>query len=113
MSSDEVTADMNAVAFDTLKLARTLREKGKLDPEQAEGFADAIAEVLQGDLATRSDLQAVRTELKAQIRETELRLEAKIESVKFDIIRWVVGSIGFQTLVAVGAAITLARMLKS
>ncbi|WP_342105198.1 hypothetical protein [Methylobacterium sp. SI9] len=49
---------MAAVASDTLKFARTLREKAKLSPEQAEGLADARAEALQGDLVTKADLRA-------------------------------------------------------
>ena len=132
---------MTAVAFDTLKFARSLREKAKLSPEQAEGFADAIAEAIQGDLATKADIkalgastqadtralgastqadiQALRTSteadsssVKADLRETELRLEAKIEASKAEIIKWMFGTIGFQTLVIVGAVLTLARVLK-
>ncbi len=47
---------MTSAAFDTLKLARSLRDRAKFSPEQAEGLADAIAEALQGDLATKADV---------------------------------------------------------
>ena len=107
-----------SAAFDTLRLARSLRDKAHFSAEQAEGLADAMAEALQSDLATksdlqavRSDLQAVRTELKTHIREVELRLESKIEATKSDLIKWVVGMIGFQTIVLLGAALALARVL--
>ena len=97
-----------SVAFDTLRLARTLRDKAN-SPEQAEGVADAMAESMQGDLATKAEVLAVRTDLRAELREVELSLEARIEVTKADLIKWVVGMIGFQTIVLLGAAPALAR----
>ena len=85
---------MNAVAFDTLKFARTLRDKANLSSEQAEGFADAIAEALQGDLVTKADLAA------------------GLADTKSEIIKWVAGLIGFQTLAIIGTVIALVRILK-
>ncbi len=61
---------MVAIPFDTLKLARSLRDKAKFDPEQAEGVADALAEAFQEEVATKTDL-----------RELELRLTIKIGSM--------------------------------
>ena len=82
---------MAAVAFDTLKFARTLREKAKLSPEQAEGLADAMAEALQGDLVTKADLRA------------------GLADTRSEIVRWVAGLIGFQTLAVIAAVVALAR----
>lgn len=84
---------MAAVAFDTLKFARTLREKAKLSPEQAEGLADAMAEPLQGDLVTKADLRA------------------ELADTRSEIVRWVAGLIGLQTLAVIGAVVALARAL--
>lgn len=84
---------MTTVAFDTLKFARALREKAKLSPEQAEGLADAMAEALQGDVVTKADLRAELAETRAEI------------------VRWVAGLIGFQTLAIIGAVVALARTL--
>jgi hypothetical protein len=58
---------MSAIPFDTLKLARTLRDKAKFAPEQAEGVADALSEAFQDEIATKTDL-----------RELELCLTTKI-----------------------------------
>jgi hypothetical protein len=58
---------MGAIPFDTLKLARSLREKAKFPTEQAEGVADALAEAFQGEIATKTDL-----------RELEHRLTIKV-----------------------------------
>jgi hypothetical protein len=114
---------MTAAPFDTLKLARALRDKAKFSPEQAEGAADAIAEAVQSDLATRSDLagveqrldgriQGVEQRLEGSIRETELRLEGKIAEAKADIIKWMFGTIGFQTIVILGGLIALLRLVR-
>lgn len=50
--------------------------------------------------------------LKSEVRETELRLEAKIEATKADIVKWMFGTIGFQTIPILGAVIALARFAK-
>ncbi|EIZ85326.1 hemophilus-specific uncharacterized [Methylobacterium sp. GXF4] len=93
MPPTPISPRMAGVAFDTLKFARTLRDKAKLSPEQAEGLADAMAEALQGDLVTKADLRAELAETRAEI------------------VRWVAGLIGFQTLAIIGAVVALARSL--
>jgi hypothetical protein len=132
--------------FDTLRLSRTLREKGRFPPEQAEALAKALGEVMQDELATKadvggvkSDLAAVKAELTAEIGRAEADLKAEIGQVeaglkaeigrveaglktdiavikarvadlatkaelgdlKADILKWMVGAIGFQTAVIV------------
>jgi hypothetical protein len=98
---------MTVAAFDTLKFARALREKAKLSPEQAEGFADAIAEAVQSDLATTTDIAGVKTDIQALRAATR----ADIAEAKADIIKWMFGTIGFQTLIILGAVIALARVI--
>ncbi len=100
---------MTALAFDTLKFAQTLRDKAKFTQEQSEGLAFAISDATSDQLATKSDIKDLRMELKSDMREMELRLETKIESLRGDVLKWIVGSIGFQTLVILGAVITLTR----
>lgn len=108
---------MTAVAFDTLRFVRTLRDKAKMSPEQAEGLAEAVAEAVQGDLATKSDIKSVKSDVetleittKSDLREAEFRLEAKIEATKSEIIKWMIGSIGFQAVVIVGAIVAVSRV---
>jgi hypothetical protein len=65
------------MTIDTLKVAKRLREAGFSEP-QAEAVVAAVQEGTAGaDLATKADL--------ADLRETELRLEAKIEAIRSDI----------------------------
>jgi molecular chaperone GrpE (heat shock protein) len=125
------------VPFDTLKFVETL-EAGGFTHGQAKAAAQAFAEATGQELATKTDLAAVRAELKADIaatqadiastkaelkaelRESELRLEAKIESLKgeminriestkADMIKCMFGTIGFETLIIVGAVVARAR----
>jgi len=56
---------MGTIPFDTLKLARALREKANFSSDQ--GMADALSAAFQDEIATKSDL-----------RELELRLTTRI-----------------------------------
>jgi hypothetical protein len=47
-------------------------------------------------LATKADVEGVRTE---------------IQAVKADLLKWVIGAIGFQTLVILGALVSLVKVL--
>ena len=126
---------MSAILFDTLRLSRTLRDKGHFTPEQAETLAEALGEAAQGDLATKADLAALESavrrdiadlkaelktdiaELKAEIAGVRTELKGEIAGVrtevaeaKADILKWVVGAIGFQTVVILGALVSLVRI---
>jgi hypothetical protein len=77
---------MTAVAFDTLKLARKLRDSAEMSQVQAEGVADALAEAMSGaELATKSDLAAVETALKRDIRELEVKVDARFNELVKEI----------------------------
>ena len=120
---------MNAVAFDTLKFARTLRDKAHLTPEQAEGMADAMSEVFASGIptktdiadvrhdiealriATKSDIAALRADTEADIEALRLSTRADIATAKSDIIKWMFGMIGFQTVAILGAVVALVRSL--
>jgi hypothetical protein len=115
------TAAVNAILFDTLRLSRMLRDKGHFTPEQAEALAEALGEAVQGDLATKADLVAAKSELKTEIADlrmelkteiADLRTELKTEiaGTKTDLLKWIIGAIGFQTVVILGAVVSLARV---
>jgi hypothetical protein len=76
---------MAAVAFDTLKFARALREKAKLSPEQAEGLADALVDVFDGNLATKADIRDVQAELqivRGDIEALKIQTRGDIEALR-------------------------------
>lgn len=91
---------MADAAFDTLKFARSLRERATLFQNAAEGFADASAGAMQGEVARHSD-----------VRELELRLEARIEAAGTNTLQWVFGAIGFQTVPSLDGMVALARSM--
>jgi len=63
---------MTGVAFDTLKLARRLRDKAGFTPEHAEEAAEALAEAIGGgELVTKADMQI-------GLRDLEQRLIIKV-----------------------------------
>jgi DNA-binding transcriptional MerR regulator len=110
------------MTIDTLKVAKRLREAGFSEP-QAEAVIAAVQEgAARADLATKADIAALHSETKADIaalrselRETELRLEAKIEAIKADILNRVFGLI-LGTLVVnivaiVGAMFAVAKLV--
>ena len=80
---------MTAATFDTLRIAKRLRDAG-LSEGQAEALTDAIREGLSGsELVTKSDLAAGLAEQKA------------------DILKWMFGAI-----IAQGAlVVTLVKLL--
>ncbi len=71
---------LTTITFDTLKFVRTPKAAG--EPEnQAEAFSEAFKDAQSdAELATKYDL-----------KELELRLEAKINEVKYDMIKWIAG----------------------
>lgn len=76
---------MTAVAFDTLKFARALREKAKLSPEQAEGLADALVDVFDGNLATKADIRDVQADLqivRGDIEALKIQTRGDIEALR-------------------------------
>jgi hypothetical protein len=100
---------VSAVAFDTLKFAQALRDKAKFTPEQAEGLSEAFAQASADQLATKADITGLRSDFRSDLREAELRLEAKIEATRAEILNWMFGTIGFQTIVILGAVLALSR----
>lgn len=75
---------MTIMAFDTLQFAKKLVDAG-VPQKQAEVHAEAIAEIVQEKLATKSDLKHLEANLE---RSTEL----KIANSKNELIRWIFGT---------------------
>jgi hypothetical protein len=45
----------------------------------------------------------------SELREADLHLEAKNETTKSEILKWMFGTIGIQTIVILGAVLALSR----
>ena len=89
-------------SIDTLEMAKELKAAG-FSEGQAEAVVRAVGRAKVdtiAEVATKSDL-----------RELELRLEGKLAETRADLLKWMMGAIGVQTLVIVGAVVALARAL--
>ena len=62
-----------------------LLEKSELSPVQAR----AILQVMESELATKADLQALQLATGADMRNGFHALELKVEAVRSDVVRWV------------------------
>ena len=52
---------------------------------------------MESKLATKRDIETLRSELKRDLKELDLRFEARMAETKADIIRWTIGAGIFQT----------------
>jgi hypothetical protein len=71
---------MSAITFDTLKFSRKLESAG-FTREQSAGIAEAVAEVhveSQESVATKGDIRELKSELKSDMKELELRMTIKL-----------------------------------
>ncbi len=108
-----------AIAFDTDRFVKNLTTGGFTE-KQAEVLADEQVRLLDGNLATKADLDRVKGELQAEIHAVDANLqskihavdanlEARIQTVKADLLKWMVGAMTAQTGVIVGLIVGLVR----
>ena len=77
---------MNAVPFDTLKMAQRLEPAG-FSGAQAAGAAEALADAMGGaDLATKSDVSASEGRIRADMAALDVKLAAKTDSLRTELL---------------------------
>ena len=84
-----------AIAFDTHRFVKRLTESGFTE-KQAETLAEEHVALLNGNLATKADIAKV-----------EARLEARLEAVKVDLLKWLFGALIAQS----GLIVALVKLL--
>ena len=95
-----------AIVFDTHRFVRNLTASGFTE-RQAEALADEQVQLLDTNLATKADLEAVRADLDVRITNVQAGLEVKIANVQSNLLKWV-----FAALIAQGGVIvTLVTLL--
>ncbi len=119
---------MSVVLFDTHAFVKRLTAAG-MPEAQAEVLADQQAQLIDERLATKADISVLATvkglddlrsdtkngldDLRRDTRKglDDLRSDSKVmlAETKADILKWVIGTIGFQTLVILGAVLALSR----
>jgi len=121
------------LVFDSHSFVKRLTAAGMPEP-QAEALAGEHTRWFDNVLATKADLAPLaktvelrevelrlteaHLRLEARFEASELRLaameprlEARIEATKSEILKWIIGSIGLQTLALLGAIVALAKTL--
>ncbi len=79
---------MSTITFDTLKYATRLKRAG-MDEKIAEEEASALSEILEAgsnDLAAKSDLNVLRSEMKQEFAE----VRKEVAETKTELVRWIV-----------------------
>ena len=118
---------MSPIAFDTLTLAQRLEAAG-LPPKQAQDVAAALSETIGDAVVTREFLDLHLGELRSALdlrlgelhSELDLRLgdirgtmatKVELAEAKGEILKWMFGAVGVQTLAILGGVAALFRLL--
>jgi predicted phage-related endonuclease len=115
---------MSAVAFDTLKYAKRLKEAGFTE-QQAEALASAQVDLIEARLATKADIfgltrdiKEVEAKLTRDIKEVEAKLTRDIEALRADVQRDLKDleyrltiRLGGMMALAIGVVATLVKVL--
>ena len=99
---------MSVAVFNTHAFVKRLTAAG-MPEAQAEALADELTPLIDDRLATKDDLAnlATKADVKVEIADTK----AEIADAKAEIIKWMFGTIGFQTIIVLGAVVALARVV--
>ncbi|MCY4167037.1 MAG: hypothetical protein OXE82_02020 [Rhodobacter sp.] len=94
-----------AIAFDTHRFVKRLTDSGFTE-RQAETLAEEHVALLNGNLATRFDVERVRVDVE-RVRAEVAKVEARIEEAKSEILKWVFGALVAQG----GLIVALVKLL--
>jgi hypothetical protein len=101
------------LTFDKLAYVDRLKAAG-MGEREARALAEGLDQALREEVATKSDLAAVKADLTGEIAAVETRLTAvehklqvEIQTAKHDVLRWMVGMAFAQT----GLTVALIRFL--
>jgi hypothetical protein len=75
----------------------------------AESKAKLRASIADTEAKLRTSITETEAKLRASITETEAKLTVAIANGKTELLKWMFGTIGFQTIVILGAVFALAH----
>jgi hypothetical protein len=108
---------LTVTALDTHEVVKELRAVGFTD-EQAEAVTRVIRrsqDIDLSNLVTKADLQnglaSVRADLQLGLASAKADLQIGLAETKAEILKWMVGTIGVQTVIILGAVVALARFV--
>ena len=88
-----------SIIFDTHRFVQNLVASGFTE-KQAEALAYEQVNLLNSNLATKSDIEALR-----------LATETKIERAKFETVKWMIGAMFAQSALIAGLVAALIKLL--
>ena len=104
---------MATLTFDKLAYVDRLKAAG-MGEREARALADGLDQALREEVATKTDVAAVRTELvavkhelQAELQTVKHELRAELQTMKHDMLRWMVG----MAFAQVGLTVAIIRFL--
>ncbi len=85
-----------AIAFDTHRFVKNLTGHGFTE-EQAEVLATEHVALLNGNLATKADIENLQAATKADIENLRQETKADIAGTKAELLKWMFGAMAAQT----------------
>lgn len=113
------------LAIDTHEVVKELRAAG-FSEDQAEAVTRVVRRAQDIDLSalstkidldwhqreTKAEFESMRKDTKAQFDIMRRDLSAGLAETKSDLLKWIVGATGFQTVAILGAVLALSHVLK-
>ena len=93
---------MRSLVFDTLRLAQRLEAAG-FPSKQAQDMASAISDTIVDTVVTREYLDLRMTELRADTT-------THLAELKAEMMKWMFGAVGLQTLAILGGVAALLKL---
>lgn len=88
------------MSIDTLAFANRLKDAG-VSPKQAEAHAEALAMVIDTNLATKQDIVELRKDLTHEIKDLESRTDVKFSDLKAEMVKWMIGMSAAQAAIII------------
>ena len=102
---------MSSLPFDTHAFVKLLQGAG-FTVEQAEVIADLQRETSAATIEqARHDYHLDELATKRDLREVELKLEARIAESKAELTRWIIGAGLLQTSLIIGALMKMSHLI--
>lgn len=99
------------VTFDTLKAARRLQDEAGFDEKQAAVLVSTFAEGVGENLATKTDLAALRSDVKDAAAQIRAEMREMVQRVYVRVGAMVAGASVFLTaVIGIATAILLANL---
>ncbi|MFN3076438.1 MAG: DUF1640 domain-containing protein [Alphaproteobacteria bacterium] len=97
---------MTTLAIDTFKIVKRLKDVGFTE-SQAEAVTDVLREAREADL---QDL-VTKGDLKSEVALLRSDLKAEMSETKAEMMKWMIGALGLQTLVILGGLAALIKLV--